>query len=111
MSKRATLHQHPHQRDNGEDSDDSRRRDAHEGEQRTVGGGIRNAATAEARHRMTREVMSFVLSIVVVLLSWCGNVRFLLCLQHTIYSGTYLYRKATNRWKDGYKMVTKWSER
>ena len=26
MSKRATLHQHPHQRDNGEDSDDSRRR-------------------------------------------------------------------------------------
>ena len=36
---------------------------------------IRNAATAEARHRMTREVMSFVLSIVVVLLSWCGNVQ------------------------------------
>ena len=108
MSKRATLHQHPHQRDNGEDSDDAM---LTKESSAPWAGGIRNAATAEARHRMTREVMSFVLSIVVVLLSWCGNVRFLLCLQHTIYSGTYLYRKATNRWKDGYKMVTKWSER
>ena len=108
MSKRATLHQHPHQRDNGEDSDDSRRRDAHEGEQRTVGGRHQECGHSGGE---AREVMSFVLSIVVVLLSWCGNVRFLLCLQHTIYSGTYLYRKATNRWKDGYKMVTKWSER